>query len=99
MLTGKLSELSKLSGVQASVLVQRAERAIAKANPPKSPPGRSVAQDDGSIDPSTLRNMRAVHSKLTDDQFEAQLSLPVSRIPSQRTDNKTQPKTRIKKPG
>ena len=63
--------------VQASVLVQRAERAISKANPPIPPaersPGRkgnTVAQGDG-IPSTTVRDMRAVHSKLSDDQFEA----------------------------
>ena len=58
--------------VQASVLVQRAERAISKANPPlpDGRPGHSVPLED-AMSRSTLRNMRAVHSKLTDAQFEA----------------------------
>ena len=58
--------------VQASVLVQRAERAISKANPPAKV-GRGhkiVPQEDAFIDRSTLHKMRAVHSKLTDEQFE-----------------------------
>ena len=65
--------------VQASVLVQRAERAISKANPPKPEggPGRgikTVTPDHGfseSVSGDVLRHMRAVHSKLTDKQFEA----------------------------
>ena len=48
--------------VQASVLVQRAEREISKANPPKPPPGRSVVLGDGSIPQTTIRDIRAAHS-------------------------------------
>ena len=59
--------------VQASVLVQRAERAIATANPPLprgGPPDRGKqSSPTGTI--AKLRDMRAVHSKLTDTQFEA----------------------------
>lgn len=57
--------------VQASVLVQRAERAISKANPP-APPGRGKKRSlDEHISPEQVRHIRAVHSKLTDDQFES----------------------------
>ena len=61
--------------VQASVLVQRAERAIAKANPPKTRTetgrGRKLVALDDEIPNTTIRDMRAVHSKLSDTQFEA----------------------------
>ena len=51
---------------------------MSKANPPKPEGGdkrstaykNTVAQDD-SVSSTTLRDMRAVHSKLTDKQFEA----------------------------
>ena len=65
---------------QASVLVQRAERAISKANPPIPPAesgamgGRGKKGSSPRLDPlpgQTLTDIRAVHSKLTDDQFEA----------------------------
>ena len=59
--------------VQASVLVQRAERAISKANPPLprgGPPDRGKQLSPGGTI-AKLRDMRAVHSKLTDKQFEA----------------------------
>ena len=59
--------------VQASVLVQRAERAISKANPPKarSETGRGHKLVPLGDEIPKLRDMRAVHSKLTDTQFEA----------------------------
>ena len=65
--------------VQASVLVQRAERAISKANPPKPEGGdkrssayrNTVPQGDSVLSIPKLRDMRAVHSKLSDTQFEA----------------------------
>lgn len=50
--------------VQASVLVQRAERAISKANPPlKRGPRPDNFVPSGDKIPK-LRDMRAVHSKL-----------------------------------
>ena len=52
---------------------QRAERAIAKANPPKSR-GQArlgVPQEDSISPIPKLRDMRTVHSKLTDEQFSA----------------------------
>ena len=73
--------------VQASVLVQRAERAIAKANPPLprgGPPDRGKQVSPGGTI-AKLRDMRAVHSKLTDAQFEArtvqaiELEAPLTR--------------------
>ena len=57
------------------MLVQRAERAISKANPPIPPDvagaRKGVFQENTLIEPSVIRDMRAVHSKLTDTQFEA----------------------------
>ena len=62
---------------EASVLVATAEREIAKANPPTPPeersPGRggnTVVRDDG-IPPTTVRDIRQAHDKLTDEQFRA----------------------------
>ena len=52
---------------------QRAEREIAKANPPKSR-GQArlgVPQEDSISPIPKLRDMRAVHSKLTDEQFSS----------------------------
>ena len=90
--------------VEAAELIQDAERAIHKANPPKPEggPGRgkkTVPSKDGFYEPpaqpsssvaapaataaspvapaierSTLRNIRAVHSKLTDEEYEARKS-------------------------
>ena len=63
--------------VMATELIQRAEREIAKNNPPAQgertdivPPGDEVA----AINPSTLRNIRQAHAKVTDDQFEKLVS-------------------------
>ena len=57
-----------------------AERAISKANPPRalSETGRGhkgVSQEHAFIEPSVVRHMRAVHSKLSDTQFEARTQL------------------------
>ena len=59
--------------VQASVLVQRAERAISKANLPqkRGPRPDNFVSQEHEIEPSVVRHIRAVHSKLTDTQFEA----------------------------
>ena len=50
-----------------------AERAIAKANPPKQrgPRPDNFVSPEHEIEPSVVRHMRAVHSKLSDTQFEA----------------------------
>ena len=55
---------------EASILVQDAERAIAKANPP-APPGRgkTVTRDNG-ITPEVTRQIRSAHAKLTDDEYD-----------------------------
>ena len=66
--------------VQASILVQAAERAISKANPPLVGGGDRRSAEfqaapsttlEKAVPQSTIRGMRAAHSKLTDDQFEA----------------------------
>ena len=64
--------------VQASVLVQRAEREIAKANPPKTRTetgrGHKLVLREHEIPQDTIRTVRAVHSKLTDEQFSARVT-------------------------
>ena len=62
--------------VQASILVQQAERAIAKANPPMSrqesgaQKGKKVVTpEDDLISRSNLRNIRQSHSSLEDSEF------------------------------
>ena len=53
-------------------LVQRAEREIAKANPPRQGQRSNfVTQNHEVVSGDSLRHMRAVHSKLTDEQFSA----------------------------
>ena len=73
-----LSKIAVLSdaGISTSQ-AQRAEHAISKANPPRplAETGRGhkgVALDD-TFPSTTLRDMRAVHSRLTDEQFEARV--------------------------
>ena len=66
--------------VMATELIQRAEREIAKNNPPPTPQEagakKGVPQEDtlSAINPSTLRNIRQAHAKVTDDQFEKLVS-------------------------
>ena len=59
---------------EAAIFIAEAERVIVQANPPKAHgPGRGikpVAQDDGFIPASTLRDMRQAHAGLTDDGFK-----------------------------
>ena len=66
--------------VSASLLVQDAERAIHEANPAKPEgwerekargKGNTVFPEHGIVDPSVLRHIRAVHSKLTSEQYNA----------------------------
>ena len=77
------AEVVKRKDVQtaASLLVAEAERAIAKANPPK-PAGRpkesvisNNAIDSESVEPAVspgvLRQIRSAHSRLSDEAFEA----------------------------
>ena len=60
--------------VEASILVQEAERAIAKANPAnpggKGTPKNSVLQDDAVVKPTTLRNIRQAHDSVDDEEFQ-----------------------------
>ena len=62
--------------VQASVLVQEAEREIAKANPSKGhggdrrSKGFNVVRDDLEIKPSTMRDIRQGHEPIEDTEFE-----------------------------
>ena len=69
------AEVLKLDDVvkRASVMVQRAERAIAKANPPQ--PGKRtdlepVAPGAIGLSTGTLSKMRTAHDAFTDDEFE-----------------------------
>ena len=62
--------------VEASVLVQEAERAIAKANPP-NPGGRGipkkncVIQDNAvGVSGGVVRQMRMAHEPIEDEEFE-----------------------------
>ena len=48
-----------------------AERAIAKANPPRQGQRSNFVSPEHEVEPSVIRHMRAVHSKLSDTQFEA----------------------------
>ena len=61
--------------VQASILVQEAERAIAKATPPKKPgpkPNDNFSlPEDAEIKGSTLRAIRQAHSKISDSEYES----------------------------
>lgn len=58
---------------KASVLVADAERAIAKANPPKTRQetgrGHKVAITDGDLTSREVRDIRNTHAKLTDDEY------------------------------
>ena len=62
--------------MEASILVQEAERAIAKANLPMSMGEAGarrwkerVVPGDGLIKPTTLRDIRQDHSSLEDSEF------------------------------
>ena len=51
----------------------QAERVIVQANPPGprgGPPDRGQSSTEGTIEPSTLRNMRQAHAGLTDEREE-----------------------------
>lgn len=63
---------------EASVLVMEAERAIAKANPAPTPQEAGGRRTEGvpredTLAPSTLRNIRAAHSRLSDEEFEEKI--------------------------
>ena len=62
--------------MEASILVQEAERAIAKANPPMrmgeagARRGRKVVvRGDDLIKPSTIRDIRQAHDRIEDSEF------------------------------
>ena len=69
--------------IQAANLVQDAERAIAKANPPMSSQEsgkfaaavkygqQKEAQTDAVLDRNTMRHMRDAHKHLSDEEYEA----------------------------
>ena len=68
----KLDDIVK----QASVMVQRAERAIAKANPPKHSgrrPAGSAQDDKPALAPHTVQKMRQAHQEISDENFEAKV--------------------------
>ena len=72
----KLDDIVK----QASVMVQRAERAIAKANPAPSPAeaGARKGLDPKSnpvpaVAATTVQKMRQAHAGITDEQFDAKV--------------------------
>lgn len=63
--------------MQASILVQQAERAIAQANPPMSRQNfrgqkgeKVVVPGDDLIKTTTLRDIRQAHDLIHDDKFE-----------------------------
>ena len=57
--------------VEAGILVQEAERAIAKSNPP-APPGRGKKVDPGStISRPVRQKIRQAHAPITDPEFDA----------------------------
>ena len=66
---------------QASILIARAERAVAKANPPKPPEdrgqgraGKSISSKETDLVPTkTMTAIRAAH-RLPDPQFEAEMA-------------------------
>ena len=74
------AEVLKRKDIQthASILVQEAERAIVKANPPMDPKrSGSMSKSKGvvtraipSIKPYVLSKMRAVHGKLSDEEYD-----------------------------
>lgn len=59
--------------VVASTLVQDAERAVHQANPPKKrgPKADNFVVPDNEIAHQTIRDIRHVHSKLDDEEYEA----------------------------
>ena len=61
--------------VQCAELVQRAEREVAKANPPKTRQetgrGKKLALPEGELSGKDVRNIRAAHRPVTDERFEA----------------------------
>lgn len=68
--------------VQAANLVQDAERAIAKANPPKPPEDRGQGRKanheipnpviyEEHIAPTTIRDLRKAHGNITDQEYKA----------------------------
>ena len=74
----------------ASVMVQRAERSIAKANPPKprgGSPHRAKSQDDETLRQHTVKQIRQAHKDISDEDFEA-------RVKRTLTDPKAPPLTR-----
>ena len=82
--------------VQAANLVQDAERAIAKANPPKQRGGdrrsddfQSTSQRDieKPLPDKTIQNIRQAHDKLTDAEYEkAKTEAVVNQEPLTRKD-------------
>ena len=60
---------------EASILVAAAERAIAKANPPQQGRRTDLEDDfvapDDEVNPHLVRDIRAAHDNLTDEQFQA----------------------------
>lgn len=71
--------------VQASILIQRAEREVAKANPSKGVGGDRRSDDftvlpkDAEINDSTLRNIRQAHGALTDKDFQDMVETAVEK--------------------
>ena len=88
--TRAAAEAAKILGrsdivLAASELVARAERAIVKANPPMKG-GRGKTRDrESQVSGDSLRQMRAIHSRLPDPEFEDRLDehhrlrVPVTR--------------------
>ena len=63
-----------VSGKLSARAAKLAERVIVQANPPGAPrggpPDRGQSSTEGTIEPSTLRNMRQAHAGLTDERAE-----------------------------
>ena len=60
--------------VAASEMVARSERAVVKAHPPHRGGRGKRCEPCSHLSREALRQMRAVHSKLTDEEFEARVA-------------------------
>ena len=71
--------------VAASELVARAERAVVKANPPERGGRGKRCEHDSHLSGGALRQMRMLHSRLSDTEFEERvadherLKVPITR--------------------
>ena len=80
--------------VEASVLVQEAERAIARANPPQQGRRNDFVTSDHEvpISPDMVRQMRSAHASLSDEAFENRIGMArASQEPLTRRSLRTNP--------